>query len=55
MNNEQDLRWSRREVLGGLARVGTAGLLGLLSGRLTADFLGIHPWVVERKQGGDGA
>lgn len=39
MSNEQDERRSRREFLGGLAVAGTAGLLGLESGRLMAGLL----------------
>jgi NitT/TauT family transport system substrate-binding protein len=37
MSNQQAAGWSRREFLGGLTLAGTAGLLGLSSGLVTAE------------------
>ena len=42
MSNEQDARWSRREVLGGLAVAGTAALIGQKSVQVAGDLLGLR-------------
>lgn len=42
MSNEQDLRWSRREVLGGLAVAGTAALIGQKSVQVAGALLGLR-------------